>query len=125
MLKVSDPIPSSTVLSTSPTSTSIYAHQHRCKDKQKAQRHQILCDRVNSWLSPKAQPLNVAHLIESSPSATGKDAKESCTLLKRFLQIIKDIVHLEGYHYKRNLMIPTLLYADKYVQKCGLLNDLR
>ncbi len=104
-----------------PTSSHVYSHQHRCKDKQKAQRHQILCDRVNSWLAPKAQTLSVAHLTDSIDNS----AKESCTLLKRFLQIIKDIVHLEGYHYKRNLMIPTLLYADKYVQKCGLLNDLR
>ncbi len=107
-----------------PTSSST-GHQHRCKDKLKAQRHQLLCDKVNSWLSPKAsQTLNVSHL--SDPSATAADSgKETCALLKRFLQIIKDIVHLEGYHYKRNLMIPTLLYADKYVQKCGLLSDLR
>jgi len=32
---------------------------------------------------------------------------------------------MEGYHYKRNLLIPTLIYADKYVQRCGQLGDLR
>jgi len=91
---------------------SIFHHQHRCKDKDKAKRHQLVCDRVNSWLSPYHSPVQA-------------DIRVSCAILKNYLQVIKDIVHMEGYHYKRNLLVPTLIYADKYVEKCGQVGDLR
>jgi len=86
-------------------------HKHRCKDKDKAKRHQLVCDRVNAWI-----PDN---------STMQGDVKVSCSMLKDYMQIIKDIVHMEGYHYKRNLLVPTLIYADKYVQKCGPVADMR
>ncbi len=107
---IQDPSPSTNSAS---TPSSGLLHQHRCKNKDKAKRHDLLCDRVNAWLAPQ------------SSSGQGQDVKMTCSLLKKYLQVIKDIVHMEGYHYKRNLLIPTLIYADKYVQRCGQLGDMR
>jgi hypothetical protein len=43
--------------------------------------------------------------------------------IKEYIRCIKQLVKLMGYRYKKNLLLPTVIYADKFVKKDGLIDE--
>eukprot|EP01119_Soliformovum_irregulare_P004421 TRINITY_DN15414_c0_g1_i1.p1 TRINITY_DN15414_c0_g1~~TRINITY_DN15414_c0_g1_i1.p1 ORF type:complete len:196 (+),score=38.29 TRINITY_DN15414_c0_g1_i1:326-913(+) len=50
-------------------------------------------------------------------------AKLDREMLKTYLDCIKNLIKLMGYRFTKTLLLPTIIYADKFVQSSGLLDS--
>ncbi len=115
----------------------------------KYRRDWMICKRINTWLTDDYTDYDTPQFdnppnnntnyncdtsMSYSPAIEKRfrfpqikrstnDHRVPLSTMQRYFQCIKELIHLMGYHYKCTLLLPTVIYADRYVEKCGLLQN--
>lgn len=77
-------------------------HIKNARELEKSRRREVIIHTVNSWIDLRLDEQII-------PSSTLRD----------YITCIKKLVKLMGYHFKKNLLFPSLIYATKFVTKVG------
>eukprot|EP01114_Cavostelium_apophysatum_P009210 TRINITY_DN22301_c0_g1_i1.p1 TRINITY_DN22301_c0_g1~~TRINITY_DN22301_c0_g1_i1.p1 ORF type:complete len:184 (+),score=32.34 TRINITY_DN22301_c0_g1_i1:184-735(+) len=86
-----------------PAEFPVKKHIKNARELERNRRKELIYQTINSWITSDHEPIEHEQLAD-------------------YLGCIKQLCQLMGYHFKSNLLLPSVIYADKYVHTVGTLD---